>query len=480
MGLVKQFLQRWMPGETEVLPHDVVPDLSWVSEWIGNVKEYIHVREEDQLFIQRPNKAFKLNPQGIKILSRLLAGESIEQILAPYGANLQVWRDTDRFLRDIRMMLKHGLDDTYESPALEKIPFTMKFSEYPVLSELAVTYRCNAKCTFCYAGCNCTVNPVGNNKEMTLDEIKRMLDKIVFEAKVPSVSFTGGEATLRPDLPEMIRYARSLKMRVNLITNGMLSSNRDLAQRLADAGLHSAQVSIEGTTAEVHEAITQIPNSYAKALQGIRNLKEAGVLVHTNTTVTKTNLQEVTHFPAFVRNELGLKALSMNLVIPTGSAPLNGQIAVRYTQLGPYLKAILERSREVGVEFMWYSPTPMCIFNPITHGLGNKGCSACDGLISVGADGQVLPCASFDEPVGDLLNRSFKEVWESKRAQEFREKFMAHDICKSCENFHICNGACPLYWRQMGYDELIEAQARLKCEQAGGPETDRPKGTLDG
>jgi radical SAM protein with 4Fe4S-binding SPASM domain len=440
------------------MPPATAVDLGWVAEWVRNVRDYVFVREDDRLFIQRPNKAFKLNAEGAAIMGRLLAGESVADVLAPYRDHPRAARDLERFLLDLRKLLKEGIEDTYESPAVTKVPFTMGFSRLPVLSEVAVTYRCNAACTFCYAGCNCTVNPVGSSEEMKLADVRRVLDKIVREAKVPSVSFTGGEATLRPDLPDMIRHARGLGMRVNLITNGIRASSAAYVRTLAEAGLHSAQVSVEGTTAAVHEAITRVRGSFAKATQAVRNFRDAGLTVHTNTTLTRANLGDAAAFPAFVRRRLGLKAFSMNLVIPTGSAPLHDGLQVRYREVGPRLEEILRRSREQGVEFHWYSPTPMCIFNPITHGLGNKGCAACDGLLSVGADGQVLPCASYDEPVGDLLRGSFAEVWRSRRARAFREKFLAHDICKACENFHICNGACPLYWRRMGYRELREAQ----------------------
>ncbi|MCA8911772.1 MAG: radical SAM protein, partial [Planctomycetes bacterium] len=286
-------------GRKEAVEQKEVIDLSWINEWIRNVQDYIEVREEDNVFIQRPNKAFKLNPSGIRMIRRLRDGETIEQILAPHGGNPAVWRDTERFFLDIRTMLDEGLNDTYESPAVDKIPFTMDFSPYPVLSEVAITYRCNATCTFCYAGCNCTVNPVGNDREMTLDEVKKVLHKIKNEAKVPSVSFTGGEATLRPELPDMIAYARSLGMRVNLISNG-LRSTPEYTKTLAEAGLHSVQISIEGTTQEVHESITRIPTHFKRAVEGVHNYKAAGVRVNTNTTITKTNLHDVVKFPEFV------------------------------------------------------------------------------------------------------------------------------------------------------------------------------------
>ena len=446
-------------------PPPAAGDLSWVDEWVRNVRDYVFVREEDSLFIQRPNKAFKLNPAGARMLRRMLDGEGVERVLGPHAADPAARRDTGQFLNDVRLQLRGGMTDTYESSAVEKIPFGLNFSPLPVLSEVAVTYRCNAACTFCYAGCNCTVNPVGNGREMTLDEVRRVLDRIAGEAKVPSVSFTGGEATLRPDLPDMVRHARSLGMRVNLVTNGILLADPARVARLAEAGLQSAQVSVEGTTAAVHEAITRIPGSFRRSLRAVENLRGAGLRVHTNTTITRSNVEDVEGIPDFVKGTPGLDRFSMNLVIPTGSAPVTGSQSVSYTEAGPILRRIRDRSRALGLEFMWYSPLPLCLFNTVVEGLGNRGCSACDGLLSVGADGQVLPCASFDRPVGSLLDRTFADLWASPEARSFRSKGHAPAGCAACEDFAVCNGACPLYWREAGTGELAAARAARARER---------------
>ncbi|NIS63718.1 MAG: radical SAM protein, partial [Gemmatimonadales bacterium] len=153
-------------------------------------------------------------------------------------------------------------------------------------------------------------------------------------------------------------------------------------------------------TAETHERITTIPHSFRRTVAAVSRLREAGIHVHTNTTICRDNVDEIERMPAFVKHELKGTKFSMNLVVPTGSAALHRQTAVRYSEIGPTLARIAKASRELGVDFMWYSPTPMCMFNPVAHGLGNKGCSACDGLLSVAANGAVLPCASYDEPVG--------------------------------------------------------------------------------
>ncbi len=439
-------------------------DLSWVDEWISRVRPYLFVREEDGVLIRRPNQAQKLNPQGVRILGPLLGGKRLSEVLDGLGRSPRILGDVQEFLLQVKKFLEGNLREDASSSAVEVIPFEMEFSELPILSEVAITYRCNLKCSFCYAGCNCTTNPVGDDREMTVQEIQEVLRKIYQEAKVPSVSFTGGEATLRPELPELVAFAHELGMRVNLITNGTRVT-KELALALAEAGLDSAQVSLEGVSAEVHERVTMIPRSFEKCLAAVEHLAAAGVLVHTNTTINKDNLSDCVLMPAFVKERLCRDKFSMNLVIPTGSAALNERLVVRYSELGPYLEEIVLESRRQGVEFMWYSPTPMCMFNPILHGLGNKGCSACDGLISVGANGDVIPCASYDEGVGNLLEMDAKELWKGQRAKEFRNKFLAHPECRSCENFHICHGACPLYWRQMGFEELVQKNGFKPVEE---------------
>jgi radical SAM protein with 4Fe4S-binding SPASM domain len=433
------------------------PDLSWIDEFVERIRPYVFVREADRLIIKRPNQAQKLNPQGVTILKRLLDGTTIHELLNETNRAPQILRDIQLFMYEVKRFMEGTLDETTRTSAVDVQPFDLGFSKLPVLSEIALTYRCNLKCSFCYAGCNCTTNPVGDDREMTTAEVRTVLRKIYEDGQVPSVSFTGGEATIRRDLGELVRYAHELGLRVNLITNGTLITDAR-ATALAAAGLDSAQVSLEGVTAETHEKITQVPHSFMRAVAGVQHLHAVGIHVHTNTTINRDNLHECVRMPEFVKRELGNSKFSMNLVIPTGSAALDERLVVRYRELGPYLLAIQAESRRHDVEFMWYSPTPMCMFNPVAHGLGNKGCAACDGLLSVGANGDVIPCASYNETVGNLLEQDVPEVWESPRATLFRDKFLAHPECRGCEDFAICNGGCPLYWRQMGFDELVRCR----------------------
>lgn len=454
----------------------VPPALAWVDEFITNIRPYVVVRLEDNLLIRMPNQAHRLNPTGAQVLHFLLTGGKITELVTRIGEQQQDrLRDVALFFYEIRRCLSGDLREDNAGCAVEIAPLTTVFSDLPVLSEVALTRRCNLRCLFCYAGCagacgkeNAASNPEGKGadaSEMSTGEVKIILERICKQAQVPSVSFTGGEPTLRPDLPELIRYAsRELGMRVNLISNGTLITPA-LARKLANSGLASAQISIEGPDGASHDAITQVPNSFIRSCQAMGRLRDVGITVHCNTTINRRNLEVVTDMPVFVRDVLHAERFSMNMVIPAGSASQdagrdkrsNQSLLVRYSEMASVVLAVQKAATAAGVEFMWYSPTPLCLFNPILAELGNKGCSACDGLLSVDPCGRILPCSSCDDPMGNLLHEDFQAIWDRPGSATYRAKGLAHPSCRQCDHFPFCHGACPLYWQHFGFAELEDA-----------------------
>lgn len=430
--------------------------LEWIDGYIAAIRDYVTVRETDNLLIKVPNEAHKLNESGVAMMSRLFGGESIMKIWDETGRDAAARRDMYEFFIGLKQLLNGCMDEFNPPASIVKKPFDLNFSDLPILSEIALSYRCNLSCVFCYAGCACGKNDPTYREQLSTDDAKRILDIIRLDAQVPSVSFTGGEPTLRDDLEELIKYARhDLGMRVNLITNGTLVDARR-AVSLKDAGLNSAQVSLEAPDEELHDRLTRVRGSFARTVAAVKHIKETGLTVHTNTTVNRMNMGSAADMPEFVAS-LGLERFSMNMVIPVGSSVTGGgDVNVFYREMPEILRDVIDRADRCGVEFMWYSPTPICIFNPIQYNLGNKGCAACDGLLSVSPAGDVLPCSSWSEPVGNLLKDGFSKVWNSAWAKSLRNKDFAADMCKGCEDFALCQGACPLYRRYFGDDELKE------------------------
>jgi radical SAM protein with 4Fe4S-binding SPASM domain len=434
-------------------------NIQWVNDYVNRIKPYIFIRETDRLLIKIPNEAFRVNEQGIRILKHLLQGGDVMQIVDAFADRERIAEDIHYFFCDLKLLLKGCYHERGEYRSIEKVKFGLGFHRLPVLSEIAVTYRCNLSCRFCYAGCGCRKTQAG---EMSTEQAFRILGIIRNEAQVPSVSFTGGEPVLRNDLERIIAHAKSLGMWTNLITNGTLITPA-LANDMKGAGLDSAQVSLEAGSEDLHDQIVGHSGAFRKTLNGLQALMNTGIRVHTNTTISGLNRSQLEDILVLIK-KMGLGKLSMNLLMPAGSSLTSlAALLVKYSEIGPLILKLHEKAQALDLELMWYSPIPVCLFNPVVHGLGNKGCAACDGLLSVAPNGDILPCSSYPEPVGNLLDESvsFQEIWNSERPQYFQQKRYAHNKCLACEDLALCQGGCPLYWQQVGYNEILEENHAL-------------------
>ncbi len=437
----------------------------FAAELVGSTREYIYIRPQDGLIILRPNRLHHLNPTATLMLDLLYNdpdGPNVEAVVAQvasrYGA------EPDRVREDLRNLLTSVAallnDNICAAPAIRQTPYGTHHRDLPVLSEIALTYDCQNRCTFCYADAPHRGRLV---KQMTTEQVRLIIDRIYDEAHCPTVSFTGGEPTLRQDLPELVSYAKSKGMRVNLITNGIRCADVDFVSSLAGAGLDSAQVSIEGGSALVHDAITQHPGSWDRSVQAVQNLRAAGIHTHTNTTICGANRAHLLELVDFIADGLHSEYFSMNMVIRTGTALAHEEDRISYTDIGEIIRAVQQRAQAKGLRFVWYSPLPYCMFNPVQAGLGSKSCACVDGLISVNPAGQLIPCSSFDQGIGDLLKRPFREVWYTRTALYWRRKEFMPPACQRCTIRDVCCGACPLYWDERG------GFAELEQVAPGGP-----------
>jgi radical SAM protein with 4Fe4S-binding SPASM domain len=449
-------------------PHPI--DLRWVDEMMASARPHLRVRFEDELLILVPNTPVKVNPTALRILGAMVdEGLAVAEVLGREGDGPRRRREIHAFFTDLGAWLNGTLGEGVGRRAVVREPFTADFCRYPVLSEVALTYRCNLSCGFCYAGCGVGALPQGwsEDRVMSDDEVCRVLEIIHDEARCPSVSFTGGEPTLRGSLERFVRHAKELGLKVNLISNGQALHERR-ARALAEAGLDSAQLSLEGPTAGIHDALVRRPGAFDSLWGAVDRLRAQGIRVHTNTTLSRRNLAHAGEIVDLVADR-GLGRLTMNLVIPCGAAAGEPAQGVSYSEIGDHVLGLRERAAARGVELIWYSPLPLCLFNTVAHGLGNRGCAAADGLLHVSPAGDVLPCSSFShgESLGNLLREPFEAIWGSREARFLRAKEMMPPVCGDCPEAPVCQGACVLYWREVGLAELGGSSAARPPLPAG-------------
>ncbi len=425
--------------------------LAWIDRFVADTRSALHVRRADAMLMIRPDKTLPLNESAVEILASLYdrARAPAAQVLHGLAGRLRV--RPARLLDDTRVLVDAlGAvlrEDFSPRPGLRFETFDRARLRFPTLAEIALTYGCQNECSFCYAS---SPHREPERPPMSAADVRLVMDRIYRDAHVPSLSFTGGEATLRPDLPELIRYGAELGFRVNLISNGLRLSNHAYARTLVGAGLASAQLSLEAASPALHDEIVGLPGAHAQTVAAVRNLRALGIHVHTNTTLCTQNLAHAEDLIRFVARDLGLKTLSMNMVIRTGEALAHEDVGLTYTQVAARLPDLLAVAEAEAVRLVWYSPIPYCIFNPVLHGLGAKSCACVDGIVSVDPTGEVLPCSSFETGIGSLVRQPFHRLYASRKARYWRDKRFVPPVCEGCEHEDLCGGACPLYWDAAG------------------------------
>ena len=135
--------------------------------------------------------------------------------------------------------------------------------------------------------------------ELSTDEGKHLIDQIA-ALKVPVFVLTGGDPIKRPDLFELIGHARSVGVRVSLTPSATPLLTKDIVVRLKEAGLARLAVSMDGASAETHDAFRGMSGSFARTLDAVRWANEIGLPVQINTTFSRRNIAEIDEIVALM------------------------------------------------------------------------------------------------------------------------------------------------------------------------------------
>jgi len=297
----------------------------------------------------------------------------------------------------------------------------------PLSVHLDVTYRCNERCEHCY------LEHDGKN-ELTTAEIRSFLLQFA-GAGVFFLTISGGEPLLRRDCFEIIEFARELGFNVKLKTNAVLVREKT-ARRLREAGVEQVQVSVYSHKPEIHDAITKLPGSLSRTLEGIRLMRAAGLKVTLANVLMRSNAADYAGVQA-----LAAETGAHYTLDPTITPMLSGDSSILDMRLPAQgLRTVFRDDRLVGnVDDFCALPGP--IDDEIREGIP---CSAGHTSCYVSPWGDVYPCVQFPLPCGNLRQQSFAEIWAgSAPLREVRAIRAKHlPTCSSCSHLGTCT-RCP-------------------------------------
>jgi radical SAM protein with 4Fe4S-binding SPASM domain len=322
-------------------------------------------------------------------------------------------------------------------------PFTQQLSA-PLRMDLALTYNCQNDCVHCYAG-----GP-HETSELSTEQWKQIIDR-VHEIGVFIVTFTGGEPTLREDLAELVLHAQNKGIVTGLITNGRKLNDKGYVEKLEKSGLDFVQVTLESHKPKVHDLMTASKGSWKETVEGIENVVPTHIYASTNTTLSKYNAADFLETMDFIKG-LGVAAFGCNSLIYSGKAStISEKFVLPLETLNELLPRIRDKAHQLGLRFLWYTPTQYCRFDPVKLGLGIKSCTAANINMCIGPNGEVYPCQSYFEGLGNILKDDWSNIWNNSIAVKIRKREYAEPKCKDCPQLQVCGGGCPLELQKENY-----------------------------
>ena len=299
----------------------------------------------------------------------------------------------------------------------------------PICLTWEVTRACNLHCRHCLSSSGGSAGD-----ELSLAEAKQLIDELA-GMQVFYVNVGGGEPFCRPDLFRILEHALQRDLPLQISTNGTLITP-ELARRLAELPYLYLQVSLDGASARVNDAIRG-DGCYDRALRGMRLLANEGLEFVVNCVVTSLNCEELT--------ELRELALSLGATLRVSRLRPTGRAERRWDSLRPSPKqyvALYQWLRKhvdvlTGDSFFFLS----ALGEPV-KGLGV--CGAGRVTCGITPEGDVFPCSFLvAEPfrAGNVRETPFRTIWrESRVLRDLRSNPVV--TCEECRDPTECHGGC--------------------------------------
>ena len=305
----------------------------------------------------------------------------------------------------------------------------------PLVLSWNVTLKCNLKCSHCYINAKESKLP----DELSTDAAKMLIHQII-EVSRPLLILSGGEPLLREDIYEIIRYGTDRGLRMGMGSNGMLIDD-EVAGKLKDAGMWTVAISLDSSIPERHDEFRGVKGCWEHAVNAIRVLKKADIEVQVNCTVTQQNYDEVDDIMALAES-LGVDNFHLFFLVPTGRG-------TDIEDITPQMYEDMIRSTLAKTTKYKLNVKPSCApqFMRVAKDQGVdmsrwvRGCMAGLYYCRIYPSGEVTPCPYMPVSLGNIRERSFKDIWfNSEVFRALRDFDQLKGKCGACEHRDVCGG----------------------------------------
>ena len=306
---------------------------------------------------------------------------------------------------------------------------------FALLAEL--THRCPLTCFYCS-------NPLElerRNTELDTDEWRRVLTEAA-ALGILQVHFSGGEPMARSDLPDLVRHAAGLQLYTNLITSGVLLTDKSMAA-LQSAGIDHVQLSFQDSQADRADHIGGYVGAHERKLAAAQRITAAGLPLTLNFVIHRLNADRAAEMIE-LSESLGATRIEIAHAQYHGWALRNrGALLPTRAQLEAVTRVVdaaRERLRsKITIDYVvpdYYASRP-------------KACMGGWGrlFMNISPSGKALPCHAAETLPGldfpSVRQHTLADIWISSPAfRRFRGTAWMPEPCRSCERREIDWGGC--------------------------------------
>lgn len=284
-----------------------------------------------------------------------------------------------------------------ETPDLDPVTYLDFERQAPHTEKLSAPYRLDVALTYKLpAGSPRGATPHKRvTRELNTAEWKQVIEK-AHAVGIPHIVFTGGEPTLRSDLPELLMRAEDLGLVTGVITDGLKLADTRYLKTLLDAGLDHAMIVLQPSKTRTWDSLA----SFAYW----REVLNDDIFIAAHLTLTKQNAKQINTLIDRIA-ESGVRALSLSAADAA---------------LEPQLQAARDHAALRDLPLVWDLPVPYTALNPVrlelaaTRRGGSKTRPTGEGKawLYVEPDGDVLPGQGINKVLGNMLKDDWAKIWK--------------------------------------------------------------------
>ena len=364
-------------------------------------------------------------------------GQSLEYI----KSNTKL--EENEILDFLKLALEKHIIQDKPPKSIGKIIETDVFVENSLISPrfvaLEITQKCNLKCKHCYTSSKAT-----NYKFLSKKAVFSLIDDLsTFGTEF--IAIGGGEPILYPYIYEVIDYATSKNIEIELVSNGTLLTEETL-KKLKDAGLKYLQISLDGESKETYRKIRGV-DCFSQVVDNI-NKATALFNVSVSAVLCKPNYEHIYEIAKIAENANADSFRVLRLMSVGRGEENNDELQITNEMFGKFLNSLPEKQKEFKIKIR-IDENMLSNFSRkkipwLKDGL--FGCSAGRSTIGIDPLGNVYPCSflHYDElTCGNISEKSIMEIWRhSPILSKFRNINSLEGKCAGCSFKNNCLGGC--------------------------------------